>query len=101
MKTTLDLPAELVREIKLRAVVQGRTVKDLVAELLSQSLGLTSLGGVTQPPTSAMVEIGEEGLPVIRCNPKAAATRMSVKKLLRLEQETLLEEDMQRARGSL
>ena len=45
MKTTLDLPDELVREMKLRAVVQGRTVKDLAAELLRHGLGLELRGG--------------------------------------------------------
>ena len=40
MKTTFDLPDELIREVKLRAVVQRRTVKDLVAEFLRQGLGL-------------------------------------------------------------
>ena len=34
MKTTLDLPDELIREAKLRAVLQGRTLRDLVAEYL-------------------------------------------------------------------
>lgn len=34
MKTTLDLPDKLIREAKLRAVLQGRTLRDLVAEYL-------------------------------------------------------------------
>jgi len=97
MKTTMDLPDELIREVKLRAVVQGRTVKDLVAEYLSQGLGLTPRGGAKKPATSAMVIIGAHGLPVIRCAPNAPATRMSVEELLKLEQEAQLKEDMQRA----
>jgi plasmid stability protein len=40
MKITLDLPDELIREVKVRAVVQRRTVKDLVAECLRQGLGV-------------------------------------------------------------
>jgi plasmid stability protein len=98
MKTTLDLPDELVREVKLRAVVQGRTVKALVAELLSQGLGMTPRGGPPKPAVSAMVEVGEKGLPVIRCEPEAPAIRMRARELLKLEQETQLEEDLQRAR---
>lgn len=39
MKTTLDLPDELIREVKLRAVIQGRSLKDLVANFLRQELG--------------------------------------------------------------
>ncbi len=97
MKTTLDLPDEIVREVKLRAVVQGRTVKDLVAEYLRQSLGLPPLGGIKKPVASPMVEIGAHGLPVFRCSPDAPATRMSVVELLKLEQDSQMAEDMQRA----
>ena len=100
MKTTLDLPDELFRELRLRAVAQGRTVKDLVAELLRQGLGMAPRSGPEKPPVSSRVEIGKEGLPVIRCNPDAPATRMSVEELLKLEQETQLEEDLRRARPS-
>ena len=97
MKTTMDLPDELIREVKLRAVVQGRTVKDLVAEYLSHALGLTPRSGTTQPVSSPMVEIGTHGLPVIRCAPDAPATRMSAAELLKLEQETQSQEDLHRA----
>lgn len=98
MKTTLDLPDELIREVKLRAVVQGRTVKDLVAEFLRQGLGMAPVGRAKKGPASSMVESGENGLPVIRCAKSAPATRMSVAKLLALEQEALTKEDWQRAR---
>src|ERR1043166_9538427 len=101
MKTTLDLPDELIREVKLRAVHQRRTVKDLVAEFIRQGLGLAPLGRAKKRPASSIVTVGERGLPVIRCNPNAPATRMSVKKLLALEQELQTEEDLKRARLSL
>jgi plasmid stability protein len=38
MKTTLDLPDELMREIKVRAASEDRRLKDLVAELLRRGL---------------------------------------------------------------
>jgi plasmid stability protein len=38
MKTTLDLPHELVREMKLRAAHEGRKIKDVVASLLVSGL---------------------------------------------------------------
>ena len=101
MKTTFDLPDELVREVKVRAVVQGRTVKDLVAEFLRQGLGLAPVGRGEKLPVSQMVEIGESGLPVIRCAVNAPATRMSVDDLLALEQQSQLEEDLTRAGLSL
>ena len=44
-----------------------------------------------------MVEIGEGGLPLIRCHPDAPAARMSVEALLKLEQESQAEEDSKRA----
>lgn len=38
MKTTLDLPNDLVREIKLKAVHEGRKLKDAMADLLRAGL---------------------------------------------------------------
>jgi plasmid stability protein len=97
MKTTLDLPDELIREVKLRAVVQGRTVKDLVAEILRQGLGIAPPRQPEKPPAGSLVEIGESGLPVIRCRPDASATRMNVVDLLKIEQEAQAEEDSKNA----
>lgn len=101
MKTTLDLPDELIREVKLRAVHQRRSVKDLMAEILRQGLGMAPLGGAEKRPVSPMVKIGKRGLPVIQCAANAPATRMSTAELLALEQETQTEEDLQRAGLSL
>ena len=38
MKTTLDLPDDLMRAIKVRAAEEDRRLKDLIAELLRKSL---------------------------------------------------------------
>ena len=38
MKTTIELPDELVRDIKVRAVKEDRSFKDLVTELLCLGL---------------------------------------------------------------
>ena len=38
MKTTLELPDELMREIKIRAAREDRKLKDLIAELLRRGL---------------------------------------------------------------
>lgn len=91
MKTTFDLPPDLVREVKLRAVHEGRKLKDVAAELLTR--------GLADPATPAKprVEIQTNGLPVIRCGTDAPASRMTTEELLALEQETLLREDLQRA----
>ncbi len=34
MKTTLELPDELMREVKIRAAVEGRKLKDVSQKLL-------------------------------------------------------------------
>ena len=51
MKTTLQLPDELVKEIKLRAVNEGKKLKDAVAELLRK--GLDAESGVAVTPVKA------------------------------------------------
>ena len=38
MKTTLELPDELMRTIKIRAVNEDRKLKDVIAELLRRGL---------------------------------------------------------------
>lgn len=35
MKTTIDLPAEIVRELKLQSIQQGRKMQDMILEVLS------------------------------------------------------------------
>ncbi len=40
MKTTLDLPEDLLREVKLRAVHEGKKLKDITAEILRRGLSL-------------------------------------------------------------
>jgi plasmid stability protein len=101
MKTTMDLPDELVREVKLRAVVQRRAVKDLVADLLREGLGMESPGRRRKRSPKSKVVIGPNGLPVVRCDPGAPATKMRVRDLLSLEQESTRAEDSKRAGISL
>lgn len=98
MKTTLDLPEDLMREVKLRAVMQRRPLKDLVADMLRQGMGMAQSAPASPPAANSLVQIGANGLPVIQCNAKAPARRMRIKKLLALEQAALADEDMKRAR---
>ena len=97
MKTTLDLPDELVREMKLRAVMQGRTLRDLAAEFIRQGLGMAAPKPPQVPPPGSRIEIGADGLPIVRGVPAAPARRMSSEALIALEQALLAQEDMQRA----
>lgn len=42
MKTTLDLPDELLRQMNLRAVREGRNVEEVVADMLAAGLSPAS-----------------------------------------------------------
>ena len=42
MKTTLELPDELMREVKIRAVHEHKKLKDIVAELLRKGIAASS-----------------------------------------------------------
>jgi hypothetical protein len=44
MKTTLELPDDLVKEVKLRAVYEGKKLKEAVAELLRKGLAAAPSG---------------------------------------------------------
>lgn len=57
MKTTLDLPDDLMRTVKIRAVRENRKLKDLVAELLRHGMAQPSEPG----PTGGRVQ-----LPLVR-----------------------------------
>jgi plasmid stability protein len=71
MKTTLDLPDALVKQVKLRAVREGRKLKDEVADLLRKGLAVTA---DTEPDTRAPVITRDKktGLPLIECKHAAA-----------------------------
>jgi plasmid stability protein len=69
MKTTLDLPDDLVKQVKLRAVKEGRKLKDAVADLLRKGLVMDSHADADEP---VITTDKKTGLPVIEC--KHAAT---------------------------
>lgn len=95
MKTTFDLPPELVRAIKLRALRENRKLKEVAAELLKRGLsepGKPAKPGLAKPKITTQAN----GLPLIRCAADAPARRMSVSELLALEQASLEQEDFQR-----
>jgi hypothetical protein len=41
MKTTLDLPEELVREMKIRAAREGRKLRDVATEIIQRGISST------------------------------------------------------------
>ncbi|MGH3633046.1 antitoxin [Mycobacterium sp.] len=68
MKTTLDLPDELMRAIKVRAAQQDRKIKDVVAELLRRGLSQADSG----PPISPARRVR---LPLVHCEHPARPDR--------------------------
>lgn len=95
MKTTLDLPADLVREMKLRAAQMGCKVEEVAVELLKRAL-TTGKANSARPVTKGAIK-----LPLFPSPEAAPASRMSTAELLALEQETLHQEDLQRLGLSL
>jgi hypothetical protein len=88
MKTTVDLPNDLVREIKLRAVNEGRKLKEVVTDLLRFGLEQgASLSKASSP------QKGKIAIPFFPTSPDAPATRMNIDALIALEQAAQLEED--------
>jgi hypothetical protein len=64
MKTTIDLPDALVREIKLRAVYGRRKLKDEVADLLRKGLNAPADAGQDRVGT-VLARDEQTGLPII------------------------------------
>jgi plasmid stability protein len=59
MKTTLELPDELMQAVKIRAVRENRRLKDVVAELLRR--------GLIQEPDEAGALHRRVRLPLVQC----------------------------------
>lgn len=96
MKTTLELPDHLMRQVKQRAVQQGRPIKELVADYIRQGLH----GSAAQPQQVARreaLEVDAQGFPLFRTDPQLKRQPIDVATALRLEQDTLMQEDRQRA----
>lgn len=99
MKTTLDLPDDLMREVKIRAAMQGKKLKDVMAETLHRGLFPSSVAPaapkprITQHPTLGHL--------VVTGSPNAPASSMTIEQILQLEQDALYQEDLQRAGLSL
>jgi hypothetical protein len=70
VKTTLDLPDELVKALKLRAVHEGKKLKDAVADALRAGLAARPARGRKGRGRPARVVVKRDrktGLPVIQC----------------------------------
>lgn len=80
MKTTLDLPADLVREMKLRAAHEGRKLRDVATEIFRR--------GLSQPSSHSEAPKHRVKLPLIECK---AATELTAEQVA----QVLLKQEMQ------
>ena len=69
MKTTLDLPDALVKQVKLRALRDGRKLKDAVADLLRKGLAVDAAPAAEAP---VIARDKKTGRPLIECKRAAS-----------------------------
>jgi len=75
MKTTLDLPDDVMRAVKIRAVEENRRLKDTIADLLRRGLA----GGPSGPASARrrvrlpLVECAHEARPGEEVTPERVA----------------------------
>ena len=96
MKTTLELPDELMRELKVRAAIEGKKLREVVAEALRVRLLSTS----HVHPESRRVSVKTDPtttLPVVAAVTDSPATGMTREEVIRTEQDAQYREDVRRA----
>jgi len=84
MKTTIELPDSLVLQIKLRAIQEGRKLKDLMAELLQRGLEAPTPSSTGGPSSLGYDE--HSGLRIVKCRDARRLCPERVAEIL-LEQE--------------
>ncbi|HET6384897.1 MAG TPA: antitoxin [Armatimonadota bacterium] len=70
MKTTIEVPDNLVQALKLRAAQDGRKLKDVVAELLQRGLEAPKSTWPEEQRTYVVLD-ERSGLPLIQCQHSA------------------------------
>ena len=58
MRSTFDLPDELMRQLKARAALEGRSLRDLLLELIERGLNAPALAADPKPSGLPTVRIG-------------------------------------------
>ena len=59
MRTTLDLPDDLMRHLKSRAALEGRSLRDLVLALVERGMQEPASRPSVPPPTLPTICIGQ------------------------------------------
>ena len=88
MKTTLDLPVDLVREMKIRAAHEGRTIKDVATKLLVAGMAAERAGISAEHPRRDALKF-----PLFECTEAAPARKMTLEEILDVMQATQSKED--------
>jgi plasmid stability protein len=70
MKTTVDLPDDLVKQVKLRALQDGRKLKEALANLLRK--GLAAATTMPDDKLPVVTKDKQTGLPLIQCKKSAS-----------------------------
>src|ERR1041384_22458 len=95
MKTTVELPDNLLRQIKLRAVRSGKKLKETIAELLQT--GLAASASTTTSAQRPVIKFHpESGFPYFEGPSDAPALRMTAAELIAIEKQTQEDEDLER-----
>ena len=81
MKTTLDIPDDLLRATKMQAVQAGRKFKDVAAEIFRR--------GLSRPPPAASRPVRQRvKLPLIKAEPGARPFALTGARIHELELES-------------
>ena len=88
MRTTLDLPDELFRQVKARAAVKGTTIKELLTRYVES--------GLRQPDRPSTPTGKRSALPVIKRGRRGIIPALTSETLARLDEE----EDLAKIRRS-
>lgn len=83
MKTTVDLPDELIRAVKIRAAAEGRRLRDVMADLIRAGLA-------QEPQDSKKPSGGRVDVPLVQCahpaTPQEEVTPERVAEILAAEE---------------
>ncbi len=96
MKTTIDLPNDLVKKVKLHALHEGRKLKDAMADLLRKGLATTSVSPAA-PASPGVKTDPKTGLPFFPSAADAPITRLSTEEIYAMMHQLQQEEDRERA----
>jgi len=96
MKTTLDLPDPLMRQVKIRAASEGRKLKDIIAELLEKGMGGPPTEGLAGGDLPYRIN-PETGMAVSRTLKSSGAKKVSLAKSLAAIEQANEEEALSHA----